>query len=254
MAEAIPGDRDAIRNGLTIPYRVRFDESTPAGRMRTSALLRYAQDAAWVHSDALGYDRSWYAARGLWWVVRSVELRLDADVPLGSDLAVRTSVAGFRKVWARRRTDVRLADGPAVGWLHTDWVITDERGAPTRVPATFPAEFDAPPGTFEPVRVPLPAPPDDAQRDRSPVRRHELDPMDHVNNGVYLDRLEDAIAGAPGGGDALERTPRAIRLEYLAQAGAGDVLESFVWRQGDGWACVLRTDAGADALRGLLEA
>jgi acyl-ACP thioesterase len=254
VAERAPAGRDTIRNGLTIPYRVRFDESTPAGRMRTSALLRYAQDAAWVHSAVLGYDRAWYAERGLWWVVRSVELRIEAAVPLGSTLQVRTSVAGFRKVWARRRTDVSLEDGTAVGWLHTDWVITDERGAPTRVPPNFPAEFDAPPGAFEPVRVALPAPPGDAVRDRSPVRRHELDPMDHVNNGVYLDRLEDAIAAAPGGVADLERLPLAVRLEYLAPAAGGDVLESVVWRADRGWSAVLRLVDGADALRGRLEA
>lgn len=244
---------DPTRNALTVAYRVRFDESTPTGRMRTSALLRYAQDAAWVHSDALGYDRAWYAARGLWWVVRSLELRLETSVPLGSTLHVRTSVAGFRKVWARRRTDVWLEDGTAVGWLHTDWVITDERGAPARIPDTFPAEFDAPLGAFVPVRVVVPAPPADAHRDRSPVRRHELDPMDHVNNGVYLDRLEDAVGTAPGGTDDLERVPRHLRLEYLAPVGSGDSLESIVWRHGGGWAGILRTADGSDALRGTVE-
>jgi acyl-ACP thioesterase len=253
MADAAHPDLDAIRNGLTVPYRVRFDESTPGGRMRTSALLRYAQDAAWVHSDALGYDRAWYARRGLWWVVRSLELHLERQVPLGTTLQVRTSVAGFRKVWARRRTDVRLDDGTPVGWLHTDWVITDARGLPTRVPDMFPQEFAAPPGPFEPVRVALPPPPGDAVRDRSPVRRHELDPMDHVNNGVYLDRLEDAIAGVPGGGEALDRVPRGVRLEYVAPAGAGDVLESAAWPHAGGWACVLTTASGAETLRGWLE-
>ena len=43
------------------PFRVRFDEAGPDGLLRTSAVLRYAQDLAWFHSSARGYTRSWYA-------------------------------------------------------------------------------------------------------------------------------------------------------------------------------------------------
>jgi acyl-ACP thioesterase len=245
--------RAEVLNGLTIPYRVRFDESTPQGRIRTSALLRYAQDAAWVHSEALGYDRRWYTDRGLWWVVRSVELRLERPIPLGTTLHVRTRVGGFRKVWARRRTDVSLDDGSSAGWLHTDWVITDARGAPQRIPESFPAAFAAPPGTFEPVRVPATSPASAALETHLRVLPHELDPMDHVNNAVYLDHLEDAVATA-GGADELRALPRTVRLEYLVPAGRGDELVSRVWRDGAGWAYHLATAAGVDVLRGRIEA
>lgn len=34
------------------PYRVRFDEAGPDGLLRTSVLLRLAQDLAWHHSAA----------------------------------------------------------------------------------------------------------------------------------------------------------------------------------------------------------
>jgi acyl-ACP thioesterase len=235
---------------MTVPYRVRFDESTPAGLVRTSTLLRYAQDAAWIHSEALGYDRAWYADRGLWWLVRSVELVVTRPIPLGSSLGVRTIVVGFRKVWARRRTEVVLPDGSHGAWLHTDWVITDARGAPVRIPESFPAAFAAPLDAFDPVRVALPSTPSDATVTRSVVRPHELDPMDHVNNGVYLDHLEDAIGAVAGGADALARIPRRVLLEYLVPAGRGDQLEAAVWRDGDGFAYRLRSSTGAETLRG----
>ena len=241
--------RADVLAGLTIPYRVRFDESTPEGRVRTSTLLRYAQDAAWVHSEALGYDRHWYTARGLWWVVRSVELRVEVPIPLGTTLHVRTRVGGFRKVWARRRTDLSLDDGSPAGWLHTDWVITDARGAPQRIPESFPAAFAAPPGSFEPVRVPATPPVPEAIETHFAVLPHELDPMDHVNNAVYLDHLEDAVAAA-GGADDLRTLPRTVRLEYLVPAAPGDLLVSRVWRGDPGWAYHLATTGGVDVLRG----
>ena len=59
-------------------YRVRFDESVPTGTIRTSGLLRYAQDVAWMHSDALGFDRDWYQARSLTWLVRAAAAALES--------------------------------------------------------------------------------------------------------------------------------------------------------------------------------
>src|SRR2546421_11450211 len=72
-----------IDNGFVAGYRVRFDEAGPDGRIRTSALLRYAQDVAWRHSEALGFDRQRYVDRGLWWVVRAVDLEVLWPVGMG---------------------------------------------------------------------------------------------------------------------------------------------------------------------------
>lgn len=41
---------------LTVRYRVRFDECSPAGTLRAAVYLRCAQDVAWIHSERLGYD------------------------------------------------------------------------------------------------------------------------------------------------------------------------------------------------------
>ena len=57
-------------DACSAPYRVRFDEAGPDGLLRTSVLLRYAQDVAWHHSTSRGFDRAWYAERGLAWLVR----------------------------------------------------------------------------------------------------------------------------------------------------------------------------------------
>ena len=62
-----------MSGGFPAPFRVRFDEAAPDGLVRTSALLRYAQDLAWQHSDAKGFDRVWYAGRDVTWLVRTAE-------------------------------------------------------------------------------------------------------------------------------------------------------------------------------------
>jgi acyl-ACP thioesterase len=98
----------------------------------------------------------------------------------------------------------------------------------------------------------LPPTPPDATFMRSVVRPHELDPMDHVNNGVYLDHFEDAVGGITGGPEALARLPRRIQLEYLVPAGPGDELEAAVWRAGVDVLHRLRSGAGVELLRGRL--
>jgi acyl-CoA thioesterase FadM len=249
------GPDPGIRNGVTVPYRVRFDECGPDGLVRSSALLRYVQDVAWVHSDQMGFDRAWYAARGLAWVVRAAELAILEPLALGQVVDVTTGVTGFRRVWARRRTEGRLPDGRLVLWGHTDWVMTDViRGAPGRVPPEFPAAFDVPPGKFEPGRVPLPPTPEAAVRHLSRVRPQDLDPMGHVNNAAYLDYLEEALAIA---GDearlAITGTPRRIRLEYLAPAAPGVGLAGEAWPEvlegGASWAWRLADDDGRELAR-----
>jgi acyl-CoA thioesterase FadM len=237
--------------GVEVPYRARFDECTPAGTVRTSTFLRFAQDIAGVHSDALGFDRAWYAQRGLAWVVRSVELEVLRPIVLGDVLKVRTAVTGFRKVWARRRGEMRTPDGDLAAWAHTDWVMTDARGMPTRVPDEFPAAFSVPPGGFDPVKVGLPAMPPGAAGSTFTVRPQELDPMAHVNNAVYLDYFEEAVL-REGGDAAVSAVPRRYRLEYILPAALSARLTAGAWRMptGDGAKAIARPDAWAWLLAG----
>ena len=244
----------ALVGGIRIPYRVRFDECTPAGVARTSSLLRYAQDVAWVHSERLGFEREWYAERGLAWVVRSAELRVEQAVALGETIDISTAVTGFRKVWARRRTEARAADGSLVCWAHTDWVMTGLNGMPARVPAEFPVAFGVPPGGFEPVKVDLGPAPADAAGFAFVVRPQDLDPMGHVNNAAYLDYLEEAIlATDPAAVAELAALPRTLRIEYVLAAAPGARLTGVAWGSGADWRYRLTDADGRELLRATVE-
>jgi acyl-ACP thioesterase len=235
------------------PFRVRFDEAGPDGRLRTSVLLRYAQDVAWYHSAQRGFDRDWYRERGLTWLARAAEVAVDADVLVGDELIGTTRVVGWRRVWARRRTDFVDSAGALVGWTHVDWVLLDARGAPTRVPVDFQPVFGAPDAPFPLARVPLDAPPPDATTARFAVRPQELDPMDHVNNAVYADWLDEQVIAAGGLGE-VRAVPRLVRLEYARAAEAGSSVDAVTWRGADGgWSCRITDAAGTELLRARLE-
>ena len=231
-------------------YRVRFDEATPDGLARTSALVGYLADVAWRHSEVLGFPRPWYRERRLAWVVRAIDLDLVVPIHDGDEVHVSTRIAGFRRVMCRRRSEIRAADGTIAAYVSVDWAMTDGR-APLRIPV----EFTAIPGVdldpFAPTRVDLPvAPPGVLSRALEP-RLRELDPMGHVNNAVYLDWMDEAIAIA-GGVDDVRTAPRRYRLEYLRSAGPGEALRSVAWWEGGGWAWRLADDAG-DLVRGRMD-
>jgi acyl-ACP thioesterase len=234
------------------PYRVRFDEAGPDGRLRTSVLLRYAQDVAWHHSATRGFDRAWYAERGLTWLVRAAEVLVDAPIVVGSEIVGTTLVVGWRRVWARRRTDFRDAAGRLVAGTLIDWVLLDARGAPTRIPSEFDGVFGAPVVPFGLARVPLEAPPQDASQRTFAVRPHELDPMDHVNNAVYADWLDEAVIDS-GDAASTRALPRLVRLEYAAPADPDARISTAAWRTGGGWSFRVRDEADRDLLRAKLE-
>ena len=241
-----------VPDTCSAPYRVRFDEAGPDGRLRTSVLLRYAQDLAWFHSASRGFDRAWYASHGLTWLVRTAAIEVLAPVPVGSELTGTTQVVGARRVWARRRTDFHAADGSLAAEVRIDWVLLDARGAPTRIPSEFDGIFGMNQGPLELGRVDVAATPEGAHRASWRVRPQELDPMDHVNNAVYADWLDEAVIAAGGLAD-VRAIPRLVRLEYARAAEAGSTVEAAAWRASDGsWAGRVTDADGADLLRAAL--
>jgi len=239
-------------------YRVRFDEAGPDGRLRTSGLMRYAQDLAWQHSTSLGLGRDWYLERGLTWVVRSAELEVLGPIPMGEDVVAETAILGQRRVWARRRGEFHDEAGALLAWVHTDWVLIDARGALIRIPEVFGEVFRVPEATGQILRVPLPPTAAGAATRSFAVRLNELDPAGHVNNAVYLDWLEEAVAAAAAPDAAatgIDALPRHYRLEYAAAADSGTVLADAAWRDEDGtWSYRLTAAGGPEVFRAAIGA
>ena len=251
LAQREPG-REPDR--CSSPYRVRFDEAAPDGRIRTSVLLRYAQDLAWYHSAYRGFTREWYRERGLTWLARAAEVTVEGDMRVGDEIVGTTQVIGWRRVWARRRTDFVDADGKRLAWTNVDWVLLDAKGAPTRVPPDFDRHFWAPVASFPLGRVALSEPPRDASGSAMiDVRPQELDPMDHVNNAVYADWVDEAVLREGGEAD-VRAIPRTLRLEYARAVEAGSKVGVEAWRDETGWSARILDASGTECLRSRLAA
>jgi acyl-ACP thioesterase len=259
-AEVVPSNASDAHSGLLVdrrpyrivrPYHVRFEESTDTETMRTAIYLAWAADIAWQHSTLLGFGRDWYSERGLFWLVRAVRLDVLRPIATYSEVSVSTQVVGYRRIAARRHSEVRDPSGELIARIEIDWVMTNERGMPTRVPEEMIAFITDEAATFEMLKVVLPPTPPDAVELRFQVRRRDLDPMAHVNNSVYLDFLEEALEAA-GHGDLLTALPRRYEIDFVASAERNDPLVGWTWALDDGWNYRLTRDDGTEVFRGRL--
>ena len=235
-------------------YRVRFDEAGPDGNLRSGGYLRFAQDLAWIHSESAGFGREWYGERGLFWLVRGVELEVLDAVEYGTELVVSTEVTGFRRVMARRRSEFRRPESErTIAFALTDWVLLNDAGRPVRPPTDIPEVFGSA-SDFTPLRVELGALADDATERSFHVRRSEADPMAHVNNAGYLDYLDEqylTVFDAPM--DAPLPLPRRYRAEFVGSAVPGATLVGRSWQGETAWCYRLADDEGREMFRALLE-
>ena len=220
-ARLAPGDAsDEVSLPAEARYReegrgVRFDECGRDGRMRAAALLRHAQDVAWLHSERLEYGRAWYEARGVGWVVRGIDILVDQPPHSNELITATTSLAGFRHVMARRHTRLFTPSGRVIADAAIDWVMTDAEGRPSRFPAEFETFVKRVGATFLPIKIPATPPEGTSTRTvEIPLRTSDIDPLGHVNHAAWLEVIEEAIAQvAP---THLEAQRRKIRMEYLA--------------------------------------
>jgi acyl-CoA thioesterase FadM len=236
-------------------YRVRFDEAGPDGNLRSGGYLRFAQDLAWIHSESAGFGREWYGERGLFWLVRGVELDILDAIEFGTELVVSTQVIGFRRVVARRRSEFRrVGVERLVAVALTDWVLLNEAGRPVRPPDEIPEAFEAV-ADLTPLRVDPGVAPADADERTFVVRRTETDPMAHVNNAGYLDYLDEqylSVYDAPI--EAALPVPRRYRAEFVGSAAPGSELLGRSWQADVAWSYRLSERGhGRELFRAMLE-
>jgi acyl-ACP thioesterase len=242
---------DRMPYRIVRPYRVRFEESTAAETMRTAVQLAWVADCAWQHSAALGLGREWYTQHDLFWLVRSVRLEVLRPIATYASVMVSTQVVGYRRIACRRESELFDDSGQLLGRAEIDWVMTNERGMPTRVPTEFYGYAEQAGATFEMLRANLPKTPPSAAERRFDVRRRDLDPLDHVNNSVYVDYLDEALEAA-GQGELL-RAPRCYVLDYAAAAARGETIVDRCWPLERGWAYRICREDGSELFRATIQ-
>jgi len=206
--------------------RIRLADRDARGRLRLDAVARYLQDVATDDVDETG----WGAPDHLW-VVRS--MRIDVLAPPVDDDRVEllTWCSGTGTLAAGRRLSLR---GDGGGRVEADsvWIHLGPDARPQRI-ERFGIYAESAGGREVTTRLHLHVPVGETLRTPWSLRVSDLDLMDHVNNAVYWQAVEECLFRA---GEELFRPLRA-RLDYRHPIDLGDEVE-LVSRLRDGHVAV----------------
>jgi acyl-CoA thioester hydrolase len=105
------------------------------GHVNNVEFVRWMQEAAVAHSDAVGCTAATRALNATW-VVRRHEVEYRGQAFVGDRIEVRTWVIDCRHVSSRRKYEFyRVADNTLLARGQTDWVFLDEATfAPKPIP------------------------------------------------------------------------------------------------------------------------
>ncbi len=131
-----------------LPVTVQADQIDGLDHVNNLVYIRWIQDAAVAHSDALGLPLAAYLERRQAFVVRRHEVDYLRSALVGEALEVETRVTHLGPASSTRQTEIRRAGGgPPVARAVTGWAYIDlGKSRPVRIPAEVRARFpvDAP--------------------------------------------------------------------------------------------------------------
>jgi len=199
---------------FTEPARATLADCAPTGRIRLDALARWAQDVAYADAVEAGLSRR--AA----WVVRRTRMRVSRFPRFGEEFVVATFCSGLGRMWAERRTSMKLV-GEAAGavevvslWVHLDPLS----GRPTKLSEDEIAMWgESAEGRTVTHRLRHSGPDGVADSFSWRFRNSELDLAGHVNNAAYLTPLEEELL------EDAEPDSIDIEIEYRSPAQAGEM-------------------------------
>jgi acyl-CoA thioester hydrolase len=228
----------------TTSFRIRYEECDRDGFLKGSAYLSMMQETAFNASAAAGYGQERYRQIERTWLIRRTSLELLLPVVYGDELLVTTWVADFHRVRSIRAYEFHRNGGDnPLARAYTDWVFIDtNNGRPVSIPAEITAAYQAKPDEhLAALRVPFacPAPPaKGAYSHYREVSWNDIDPVQHVNNSIYLAYFEDSAQRAiEAQGISLQRLftdgfllkPIQHQIEYRLSAVWGDELAITTW-------------------------
>lgn len=220
-----PLDIDIPSNGRVYVHRrrVHLADGSPRGRLRLDAAARMLQDVSDEDTTdaALPPDSPW--------VVRRVDMGIRAFPTFRDLVTVTTWCSGTGGRWAERRVRIVGDEGGRID-AAVLWVHLDDAGRPARLPDVFASTYGEAAGGRK-VRAKLhhgPAPAG-VPATPFPLRFTDYDLMDHVNNAVSWEPVEEALAARPE-----LRAPLRVSVEHPAPIDVGVTPEVLVADVADG--------------------
>ena len=206
------------------------------GRLKTSCMLYFAQEAAGGHCKLLQLDWETLASRDLFWAVIRQKVSVTRMPRLGETITIETWPMPTTRSAFPRATVAYDADGKELFSVIGLWVLMNLKTRGMVLPAKSGVDLTgtlrgtelAVPGSIAPIALEHTA--------SRTVRFAELDRNGHMNNTRYMDWLMDLLPAA-----FHEKNPvRGFTLCYANEALEGQEID-LNWQVLDG--AVLQVDA-----------
>lgn len=197
------------------------------------SLFSFLQEAAVKHADKVGAGAHGTATRGESWVLQRMSVSIERYPRYEEPLRVVTWSSGIRAFKGYR--DFRVyAGAQCVVSASSVWIYLNvaER-AICRVPRELVDAFPTKPGAahcpdLEDLRWEVPAA--DAPARVLSLRYSDIDSNHHVNNTVYFDLLQTALAA-----EGRDARPRSLAIQFLREIPAAkDQVAVFLQAHADG--------------------
>lgn len=210
----------------TAHFQIRHSELNAYEEVSNRVLAHLFQETAMDASTSAGYGLHWYDEHHTVWVIREMTLEHLRPVYYHDELDVTTWLASMQRVRARREYLARnAATGEVVARGSASWAYIDRRTLfPVRIPPDVLVGFE-PSGIrvvphAQPRVYPLPPGLPGERVTTRQVQHYEADAMQHVNNGIYLDWLEEPLVQMTSPSRRL--CVRRHDVEYVRGALPGD--------------------------------
>lgn len=184
---------------FTRTFRVRWSEVDASGQVGPAAYLRYLVETAydWAIAGGLG-EADGSNPLGLLWMIRESEINFIAPLNYNEFFDFTIWMVSWQRVRGLRAFEiVRKSDGVVIA-QGTQQIVSFDAATmrPLHLPEHFLEKYRLEqPREFPVTRFPrLAAPPASAQVTQRVVEWADLDRMEHVNNAIYLDYIDEATA------------------------------------------------------------
>ena len=221
---------------LTIqPGIAEVDENI---NLRNRYLMNYLAEAAMADSARAGFTLENVFKTGESWVLSKIRLEFHQPVLYGSPLSVYTWHTGGEKCFGFRDYQVNSGGGIAVNatsvWVYTSIIRRKAISAPVVSDEVFGLEnrssttFDI--HAWKPETL--------LKQDfvtEITIRHSDYDPLNHVNNAVYIDYIETLWHLA---GHSSDKKMTAVNIQYIREIGKGvERIEASLVAVGDSRFC-----------------
>ncbi|MCD7754865.1 MAG: thioesterase [Firmicutes bacterium] len=220
-------------------YEIRDHEVDRFGRLKPSAILYFAQDAAGFHCDQLALGHDILAGRGLFWAVTRHKVQITRLPMRGETITLETWPLPTTRVAYPRSTVAYDADGHELFRSISLWVLMDINTRALVLPGKSGVEVTGLLRGSE-LAVPNSLTPRTLSNERvCTVAFTELDRNGHMNNCSYMDWISNLLPSEFHSSHPVKE----FTVCYLSEAREGQTIQLHWELSADG---VLRVDGGRE--------